>query len=162
MSDVLVRASRAVVLLATVALAGCVVPTSRKVDYIEPPAERIEELAILHLYRPRRFFLGGVDIDVYIDGQLAFELSNGDTTEILVEPGIHLISTASWRSDSQLPIWYYDEHTPELEHEFLPGAHYYLRWYQLSPYEVLSQIQDPDFEARRLQFTDEATFLESQ
>jgi hypothetical protein len=79
-----------------------------------------EELATIHIYRAKSFFGAAMDIDIYIDGQLAAELGNGDSTSVKVSSGIHEITPSGWQGDSRLPVIYYKEKAPSINHHYCP------------------------------------------
>ncbi len=142
-------------------LSSCVIPTSSKIDYISPTNETSEKLAIIHIYRTSSFFGSGSDIDIYIDGKLAAELGNGDSMSVKVTFGIHKITTGGWQSDGRFPIIYYSE-TPGINHNFLPGETYYIRWKYPSFLQKGTWKLNPEITTPRFKFVDEKTYRDEK
>lgn len=138
-------------------LSGCVIPTSPKIDYLPPTNETSEKLAIIHIYRTRSFFGSGNDIDIYIDGKLAAELGNGDSVSVEVTFGVHEITTGSWRGDGRYPVISYSE-APGINHDFLPGEMYYIRWKYPSFLQKGTLKLNPEMMKAPFGFVDKKTY----
>ncbi|MFT5452483.1 MAG: hypothetical protein ACI9N9_001975 [Enterobacterales bacterium] len=119
-------------LLIPILLTGCMIPTNYKSRYVQPDSLNLDELAVVNFYRPESSFFAfgsGRDIDMYIDGNLVGELATGDSVSVNVKPGVHKITTGSWKSGSKLPVSYYTENNEGgISHNFLKGKQYYIRW----------------------------------
>jgi len=125
---------------------GCIVPTTPKEKHTPPATENMDDLAVIHVYRVKVFFGSGNDIDILVDGKAAGEIGNGESLPILVEPGVHTITPADWGSAAAAPVFTYKILGIPIEHDFLSGHEYYIRW---KPRSL------KDSKADMFQFTDE-------
>ena len=139
-------------------LSGCVIPTSPKINYIPSTNENSEEIAEIYIYRTSSFFGGGNDIDIFIDGQLAAELGNGDSIRVNVSSGIHEITPFGWQGDTHLPVFYYDQQAQSINHDFSSGETYYTRWKYPSFLQEGTWQLNPEFVEPLFRFVDENTF----
>ena len=101
-----------------------------------------------------------MDIDIYVDGQLVTELGNGDSTSIKVSPGLHEITPSGWQGDSHLPIIYYEDQAPSINHDFLSGETYYIRWKYPSFLQKGTLKINPELAKPPFRFVDEKTYLD--
>ena len=139
-------------------LSSCVIPTSSKIDYIPPTNANSEELAVINIYRTSSFFGGANDIDIFIDGQLAAELGNGDSISVNVSSGIHEISPFGWQGDARFPVIYYDQKAQSINHDFSAGETYYIRWKYPSFLQEGTLQSNPEFFETPFNFVDESTY----
>jgi hypothetical protein len=145
------RIRKLAVLVIAILVNGCVMPTVPKEKYIPPVNNRSEELALVYVYRVKAFFGSGSDIDILVDGKFAGEIGNGESLSFRVVPGAHTVGPYDWNSPSQAPLFTYGKLGNSIQHEFLAGAVYYIRWKPRS-------IKEPDAEI--FQFTDETMHSE--
>jgi hypothetical protein len=103
-----------------------------------------------------------MDIDIYLDGKLAAELGNGDSVRIKVSPRIHDITPSGWQGDSHLPVIYYKDKAPGIEHEFLAGETYYIRCKYPSFLKKGTLKLNPEMAKSPFSLVDKKTYLEEK
>lgn len=133
------------------ALAGCVVPPSPRDTYTPPDSSATDELATLHVYRPKAFFSGLKGVHIHIDDKKAARIGNGGAVTLSVAAGKHTIEAFAWNSPANAPVMSYGRIGGPIDREFLAGETHYLR-FKFGLY--------PPHE--RLEFTTEAMYKNTQ
>lgn len=79
-----------------------------------------------------------------------------------VTSGVHEITPSGWQGDGHLPVVYYKDKAPSINHDFLPGETYYIRWQYPSFLQKRTLKINPEMGESPFRFVDEKTYLDEK